>query len=441
MIHMYRYLMLRYLMGLILLFTSLGTAQAAPLVIKITQGFEDATPIAVVPFGVEGERKPPQDIAAIVNADLTRTGKFKSLRPQDMVSQPHDAAAVKFTNWRILGVENIVVGKIKYLGSDRYTVSFWLFDVFKGKQMLAFNVPGTQTTLRATAHKISNIIYQELTGEQGAFLTKIAYVTVEGLGAQRRYSLWLADADAQRPQRLLKSPEPLMSPSWSPDGEKIVYASLEAGGKQRIFVQEWRSSRRQEIKTTKPGLYGAPAWSPDGKLLALQIAHNGNSEIYIYNLSEKRLKRLTRHLALDVEPAWTPDGKSIIFTSDRGRRPQLYKISANGGRAQRLTFEGNENARATVSPDGKTVAMVHSNGGKYHIAIMDLESGILQVLTDGADEMDRPSFAPNGSMIIYATMTGNKGELAAVSIDGRIRQTLSSQEDVREPAWSPFNNK
>lgn len=417
---------------------------ATPLVIEITKSLVDATPIAVVPFSFSGKKKldKKNEISAIVDADLARTGKFKSLREQDMLSKPHDGASVKFTNWRLLGVEYIILGNIKETSAGRFSVSFWLFDVFKGKQMLAFSIPGSRKNIRDTAHTISDIIYKELTGEEGAFRTKIAYVTVSGFGKERRYALWLADADGERPQRLMKSPQPIMSPSWSPDGRKIAYASLEKGGKQRIYVQDWRSGKRQQVKLSTPGLYGAPAWSPDGKSLALAISHLGNAEIYVYNLASKRLKKVTKHYAIDTEPTWTPDGKTIIFTSDRGGRPQLYKISSDGGKVERITFGGRENARARVSPDGKSLVMVHMESGKYHIAVMEMGSGNLTVLTDGGLD-ESPSFAPNGSMIIYATTKGNKGVLAAVSFDGRVRQELTAREDedIREPAWSPFNNK
>jgi TolB protein len=421
-----------------------GSASATPLVIEITKSIADATPIAVVPFSFEGKQKlgKKNDISAIIDADLARTGKFKSLRKQDMLSKPHDGASVKFTNWRLLGVEHLIVGNIKETSAGRFSVSFWLFDVFKGSQMLAFSIPGSRKNIRDAAHTISDIIYKELTGEEGAFRTKIAYVTASGFGDERRYSLWLADADGERPQRLMKSPQPIMSPSWSPDGRKIAYASLEKGGRQRIYIQHWRSGKRQKLKLSVPGLYGAPAWSPDGKSLALAISHLGNAEIYVYNLANKRLKKVTKHYAIDTEPTWTPDGKSIIFTSDRGGRPQLYKIASDGGRVERITFGGQENARARVSPDGKSLVMVHMESGKYRIAVMELGSGNLTVLTDGGLD-ESPSFAPNGSMIIYATTTGNKGVLAAVSFDGRVRQALSAREDedIREPAWSPFNNK
>ncbi|NOZ52016.1 MAG: Tol-Pal system beta propeller repeat protein TolB [Gammaproteobacteria bacterium] len=414
-------------------------ANAAPLTIEITQGVEEALPIAIVPFGVTGARKPPEDIAAIISADLSRTGRFGALAEKDMLAKPTEPGNVNFQNWRILAREALVLGNVQYLGADRYKISFWLFDVYKAKQILAFNVSGSQTDFRAAAHKISDIIYQELTGEPGAFSTRIAYVTKKR-GAKEPFSLWMADADGHNEQNLLKSKYPIISPKWSPDGLKLAYSSLENAGEQRIYIQEWANGRRNEVSIDLKGLKGAPDWSPDGKKLAFTSVRHGNAEIYVINLANKRLRQVTRHWAIDTEPVWTPDGASIIFTSDRGGQPQLYKISVDGGRVTRLTFEGTENARADVSPDGKRIAMVHRDNGKYTIAVMELATGHLNVLTDGTLD-ESPSFAPNGSMVIYATTKGNLGQLAAVSVDGSVHQVLAYEDEVREPAWSPINNK
>jgi TolB protein len=422
---------------LVMLFTASGLL-AKPLTITITQGIEAALPIAVVPFQVSGAIAPGEDIAQIVANDLARTGQFKAFPEKDMLSKPSGPADIKYQNWRILGIESLVIGQVEHLGTDNYNISFWLFDVFKAQQMVAYKIPSTAKTLRAAAHKISDIVYEQLTGVKGAFSTRIAYITAEGDFKEKRYSLWIADSDGENAQEILRSKEPIMSPSWSPDGKQLAYASLEQGGAQKIFVQNWQTTERQQIKTPLTGLHGAPSWSPKGDKLAFTITKNGNADIYTLHLKTQKMRKLTTHWAIDTEPVWTPDGNTIIFTSDRGGRPQLYKVPSAGGRPKRLTFEGRENLKASVSPDGKMIAMVHAGSNGYQIATMELATGAMQILTKGRLD-ESPSFAPNGSMIIYAT-TGRRGELAAVSVDGKIKQSLSYQEDVREPAWSPFNN-
>jgi TolB protein len=437
--------------GLLSLYLLLVTGAAhAVLNIEITEGVEGAIPMAVVPFGWEVPPQNPQmpkslappknapiDVAAIVSADLAHTGRFAPLPPKDMLARPQADSEINFSNWRIFQSESLVVGTLQYMGANRYKIRFRLFDVFKGKQLEGFSLSASGDNLRRAAHQVSDIIYEKLTGERGAFTTSVAYVTATGTGRAQRYSLWVADADGYDPQSMMNSREPILSPEWSPDGTRIAYASLEERGHQVVFVQDVASGRRKKVSSFK-GLNGAPAWSPDGKSLAVTLSKDGNPEIYVIDLISKKHRRLTNHWAIDTEPTWTPDGKTIIFTSDRGGRPQLYRVSSRGGQAERLTFEGQYNAKASVSQDGKKVTMVHRTNDDYQIAVMDLESGNLQVLTDGTLD-ESPSFAPNGSMIIYATSEGARGILKAVSVDGRIHQRLTVPEgDVREPVWSPF---
>jgi len=426
---------------------------AESLVIKITKGYEGAMPIAIVPFKFNGAKAPPGDISSIISEDLERSGRFDAMKSRDMLAQPSNPDEVKFQNWRLMQREGLVIGSINSDEKGNYAVSFWLFDVYKEKNIAAFNVSGTEKDFRALAHKISDIIYEKLTGQRGAFSTRIAYITgksPDGTSRSKEYSLWMADADGLNAQRLLKSKEPILSTTWSPDGGKIAYVSLEKDKQSRIVIQDWATGGRQVL--TMPishARQSAPAWSPDGKKLAFANHKNGNTDIYVLDLSSKKVTRLTSQLSIETEPVWTPDGKSIIFTSDRSGRPQLYKMSASGGGTTRVTFEGVENAKAEVSPDGKKLAMVHAirNGDgrlEYKIAVMDIETGHLNVLTDGRLD-ESPSFAPNGSMIIYATTARQYGQergfLAAVAVDGSVEQTLATEDEVWEPAWSPFNNK
>ncbi|MDO9371353.1 MAG: Tol-Pal system beta propeller repeat protein TolB [Gammaproteobacteria bacterium] len=421
------------------LWLPLGGAHAA-LTIEITEGVPGALPIAVVPFGAEGQGAPPDDIGAIVAAARHRSGRVAPLAEQDLLARPHEGREVNFRDWRVLGVEGLAVGKVRATGAGQYTVQFQLFNVFQATQLAGYTIPTTNADLRRTAHQISDIIYEKLTGEPGAFNTRIAYVTAAGKAPTQTYSLQVADADGHNPRTILNSKQPLLSPAWSPDGTRLAYVSFE-NKRAQIYIQEIATGKR-ELIASYPGLNGAPAWSPDGTRIALTLSKDGNPEIYVLSLAAKTLQRLTSNPAIDTEPVWSPDGSTLVFTSDRGGRPQLYRMSASGsGEASRITFAGDYNARGVFSPDGKQLAMVHGTGGQYRIALLELQTGALRVLSDRTLD-ESPSFAPNGAMIIYATNENNRGTLAAVSVDGRVHNRLVLQEgDVREAVWSPFGRR
>lgn len=425
----------------VFLLMSWPAAQAA-LTIEITEGVAGALPIAVIPFGWEGASAMPEDVSAVVAEDLKRSGRFRVLPPADIVSRPTQPDKVNFSDWRMLGMDNLVIGNIKPV-SGGYVIQFYVYDVLKARQIKAFSVPAQATTLRAAAHQISDIIYEALVGEPGAFSTRIAYVTVHrNAQKQTRYALVVADADGYNPREILGSPHEILSPAWSPDGTRLAYVRYERDHFP-IYVQTVATGVSELVSDT-PGHNGAPAWSPDGTRLALTISKrratdNSNYDIYILDLQTKALTRFTEHWAIDTYPAWSPDGKYIVYTSDRSGRPQLYRKAVAGGKESRLTFEGNENDRASFSPNGKMLAMVHGNGGEYRIAVFELETGQLRVLSEGKLD-ESPSFAPNGSMVIFAATFRNAKELHAVPVSGgAARQRLYQLDsDVREPAWSPL---
>jgi len=412
-----------------------GNAQAI-LTIKITQGAEKALPIAVVPFRAASQL--PVDVADVVAADLARSGRFAPMPAADMPSRPAEFSEVGFQDWRLLGMENLVIGKLTPTPAGDYEVEFRLVDVYKATQIAGYKITSTAGNLRLTAHQIADIVYEQLTGEKGAFATRIAYVTVRQQGAgQKLYTMQIADADGYNPQTLLESPQPVMSPAWSPDGRKLAYVSFE-GRNSAIYVQDVYTGERKSV-ASGAGINSAPAWSPDGARLALTRSRDGNPEIYVLHLSTGLFQRLTDDPSIDTEPVFSPDGSRIAFTSDRGGGPQIYEVEVANPAPKRITFsQGDYNARPRYSPDGSRMAMVNGGSGGYRIAVLNLRDGSFEVLTNSTLD-ESPSFAPNGSMIIYATVGAGGTELAATSIDGRVQQRLALQEgEVREPAWGPF---
>jgi TolB protein len=414
-------------------FTSI--AQAV-LKIDITEGFEGALPIAVIPFQWNGSAKVANaDVSAIVMSDLARSGKFSPVVEKDLIARPQKLADVHYKTWRIAGMDHIVMGSVTKQADGNYQVQFRLIDILKAKQVLGYSFSATDKTLRGVAHQISDYIFTHITGLPGAFSTRIAYVTLKRDSKSYKSRLQVSDTDGYNPQTLLTSDEPIMSPAWSPDGSELAYVSFE-GGQAEIFTHNIRTGVRKSRSKFK-GLNGSPAWSPDGKKLVMTLSKDGNPDIYILNLASNKLQRVTSHWSIETEAVWLPDGKSIVYTSSRSGKPQLYRQSVSGkSKPERLTYEGGYNASASVSADGKSVAYVHGEGNIYRIAVLELSTKSSRILTDGPLD-ESPVYAPNNSMILFASQEKRQAVLAAVSVDGRQKQRLAfSDGEVREPSWA-----
>lgn len=433
---------MKYLTKLLLICLALVCTRAYPaeeLKIVIDRGIEKTLPIAVIPFAWDRlPELPPVDFALTISNDLARSGRFSPMREEDLPQRPAEFQQINFKDWRLLGMETLVIGELKQNIDGNFEVEFRLVDIYRGTQIAGFRITSTLKQLRRTAHRISDIIFEKLTGIKGAFDTRIAYVTViKHQDGSKHYNLQIADADGFNPQVLLDSKQPLMSPAWSPDGTRIAYVSFEDRN-SNIYIQDILTGRRSKVAANE-GINSAPAWSPDGSRLAVTLSKDGNPEIYLIHLASQTLQRITFNRAIDTEPNWSRDGARLAFTSDRGGTPQIYTVDILSGRTERLTFDGAYNARPRYAPDGKTMAMIHATSGAYQIAILDIKGGYISILTNSRLD-ESPSFAPNGSMIMYATSGRRGSELAAVSVDGGVHQRLALQiGEVREPAWGPFS--
>jgi len=430
-------LLVRWLVVSVLLVTFAGKADAQ-LEIEITDFVGKRTPVAIVPFGWEGETPAaPFDIDNVIAADLNRSGRFRPIPETDMLQKPVTSVEVDFDDWSILGVEAVVIGKITQTGANAFSIQFQAFDVFSREQLVGYRMPASLGTMRRVAHRAADMIYEKLTGIPGVFGTKVAYVSAEGTEQDRKFSLIVSDMDGENQFTIMESADPIMSPAWSPDSRQLAYVSFE-NGVSTIYVQTLRTGNRIKV-SSRAGINGAPAFSPDGRKLVLTLGGlDGNLDIHVLDLRTRDLKRLTTNRAIDTEGTWAPDGSAIYFTSDRSGGPQVYRVDVDGGSPQRVTFEGGYNARPRLSPDGSKLALVTLDRGNYRVGVLDLEDQDLLILSTGNQD-ESPSFAPNSDSLIYATRQGRDGVLEMVSADGLVRQRLGSGKgDIREPVWSPF---
>ena len=385
-------------------------------------------PIAVVAF--RGEDAAPQKVAAIVQADLERSGQFRGVDTGgvalDEVSRPDVAL------WRQKGADSLVSGSVTRLADGRYDVRFRLWDVVRGQDLSGQSYAVTQSDVRLAAHRIADFIFEKLTGDKGAFSTRIAYVTK----AAQRYQLWVADADGENAQSALASPEPIISPAWSPNGSQLAYVSFESR-KPVVYTHDVVSGKRRLIANFR-GSNSAPAWSPDGRTLAVTLSRDGGSQLYAIDATGGEPRRLAQSSSIDTEPAYTPDGKNLYFVSDRGGAPQIYKMPATGGNAERVTFTGSYNISPAISPDGRWLAYISRVSGSFKLHVMDLAGGAVSAITESSAD-ESPSFAPNSRLIVYATQQEGREALMTTTLDGKLKARLTGQNgNIREPDWGPF---
>lgn len=408
---------------------SLHNSANAQLDIEITGAGANQINVAIADFS--GSTSPSAIIKQTILNDLQRSGLF-NLISTDGYDNYNENSQPDYNEWKNKNTDALAVGSVANSADGKLIARYRLHDVPQSSVISGLEVSAGQA--RISGHRIADDIYEKLTGQKGVFSTRIAYVMKSG----GKYYLQIADADGEAPVSALISNEPIISPTWSPDGNKLAYVSFEKK-KPMIYVHHVSTGKRQILANFK-GSNSAPAFSPDGSRVAIVLSKDGNSQIYTINANGGGLKRITNSRGIDTEPKFSPDGNFIYFTSDRGGSPQIYKTPANGGNATRVTFDGNYNVSPRPSPDGKSLAFISRRNGRFYLASLDLASGQTQILNDtGKDES--PSFAPNSQMILFSSYNGGRGILSAVSADGRVKQKLSVPAgEIREPAWGPYRN-
>jgi len=420
---------------LIVAFTTVLIGVSGPTLaqmnIEITGVGQSLYPIAVLRF--KDEQKLPVNITEIIRQDLARSGYFKNTENGNATES--DEGIPNYKSWAARGADALAVGSVVQSSGSQFEIRYKLFDIRKSESLGGLRLDASADNLRAAAHKIADDIIFKLLGERGVFSTRLSYVIKDG----KRYRLVISDADGQNIRNAMNSSEPIISPSWSPDGKKVAYVSFE-DRKPVIYVHELATGRRIALSNQK-GNNSAPAWSPDGRKLAISLSKDGNTQIYGINADGTGLQRLTRGNTIDTEPQYSADGRYIYFTSDRGGNPQIYRMSAEGEQAEgvkRVTYKQGFVTSPRISPDGKFLAYIANIGGAYRLYILNLATGDAQALTDGASD-ESPSFAANGRYVLYSTKVNGKRVLAAVSVDGNSKQVLSIPgSDVRQPSWGPF---
>ena len=409
----------------------IGPAAYAELKVVVTQGVEGGVPIAVAPFRGEPEGL-DRGYHRIIADDLAYSGLF-SVIDAGVSESPPLGSDVDYTAWAGHDVEKFIVGEIAPDGEIR----FELHDAVRGMRIKGFSIaPGGPVD--RVAHRISDEIYEELTGIPGIFSTRIAFISAEHYTwREHRNTLYISDADGHNAYPIHTSSHQLMSPAWSPDLKKIAYVSYE-NGRPEIVVQTLATGEREMLGEYAP-LSTLPNWSGDGKRLAYVSSVGGNPDVYVIELASKHVVRVTDNAFIDTEPTWAPDG-TLVFTSDRSGSPQLYRVDSPGSAQRRITFHGAYNSDANVSPRGDQLAFLGLRDRGFVIVIKDFTA------EDGAESelvfnpgAEGPRFTANGQLLGYITDHEGKSAFGLMTTDGVFGRLIPlSAAEVRGAAWSPF---
>ena len=419
---------------------ALAVPAHAQLTIDMTKPSFEPVPIAIVDFGGDAVGA---EMATVIRNDLQNSGLFRSIPPGSFIQQNINAnAAPRFQDWRQVGATGLVVGQISHAGGN-LKVDFRLWDVVASNQAAGLSFNSQPNNWRRLAHIIADAIYKRVTGEEGYFDTRVAYVGETGPLNARIKRIAIMDQDGANNRYITDGRTLALTPRFSPTLQEIVYMAYgENNSPPRVYLQNIDSNRR-ELLGNFPGMSFAPRFSPDGAKVAMSLSQDGNTDLYEMDVRGRGMRRLTNTPAIDTSPSYSNDGTQIVFNSDRGGTQQLYVMASGGGGEKRISFGEGRYATPVWSPRGDYIAFTKIMGNSFGIGIMRPDGSGERLLSNGF-LVEGPTWAPNGRVLMYFKQQPNSGgragsvSLSAIDITGRFERQVPTPTDASDPAWSPL---
>jgi len=413
-----------------------STPALAALQVDVTQGNAQPLPIAIPDF--IGDPATGANIAGVVRADLERSGLFRPLDQKGFAERITDINKVPtFSTWRSITAQGLVTGQVVVQPDGRMRVDFRLWDIYGESQMLGLQYFTTPENWRRIAHKVSDAIYERITGEKGYFDTRIVFISETGPATKRVKRLAIMDEDGFNPIFLTNGSYMVLTPRFNPTAQMIAYMSY-IGTKPRVYLFDIETGK-QEMLGNFPNMTFSPRFSPDGNRVALTLETNGNSDIYVMDLRNRAIQRLTTDPGIDTAPSFSPDGKQIAFESDRGGGQQVYLMNVDGSNQRRISFGSGRNGTPVWSPRGDTIAFTKQQGGVFSIGVMRTDGSGERLLTGGSHD-EGPTWAPNGRVLMFTREASNNrgSQIMSVDVTGRNERRVLTPGSASDPAWSPL---
>nr|MEA2798072.1 TolB protein [Phenylobacterium sp.] len=413
----------------------IAPAARAEIEVNVNRGDVQPLPIAIPAFG---GAPAGTDISGVIAANLQRSGLFRPLDPASFVERDlNTAVQPRFPAWKQINAQALVNGQVTVVGG-RLQVDFRLWDVFAEQQLLGLQFTSSPENWRRVAHKISDAVYERLTGEKGYFDTRVVFVAESGGRGKKTKRLAIMDQDGANPSYLTDGSATIMTPRFSSTSQEITYMELRPEG-SKIYLLNLDTTRRESIGDFK-GMVFAPRFSPDGGKVAFSVERGGNTDIFVMDLKNRSSARLTADPSIDTSPSFSPDGTKIVFNSDRSGSPQLYVMGADGSNPRRITFGQGRYTTPVWSPTGEFIAFTKQNGPEFHIGVMKPDGSDERILTSSYLD-EGPAWAPNGRVLLFSReSSGGASKLWSVDVTGRILQPMPYPGAGSDPAWSPLLN-
>jgi len=416
------------------------SAAHADLKIDITRGVVEPIPVAIPAFfgASANEAQYGRDIATVVSNDLVRSGLFTAIDPKSFVQEGDSLlTAPRFSDWRVLNAQALVVGKIEAQPDGRLKVEFRLWDVFAEQQMTGLAYFTIPSNWRRVAHIVADAIYKRITGEEGYFDTRIVYVAETGPGTNRMKRLAIMDQDGENNRILSDGRAMVLTPRFSPTAQQITYMAY-YNDKPRVYLFNIDSGR-QDVLGDFANMTFAPRFAPDGNKVIFSLSDGGNSNIYTMDLRTHHTQQITNGSAISTAPCYSPDGQNITFESDRGGSQQIYTMRANGSDVQRISFGHGSYGTPVWSPRGDLIAFTKpSTNGNFYIGVMRPDGSGERMLAEGW-HVEGPTWAPNGRVLMFfKDERGSGPKLYTVDLTGYNEREVPTPTDASDPAWSPL---
>lgn len=415
--------------------------------VDVTSGTMQAIPTAVNDFYSTnpGDTQLGAKIVQLVKQDLGSSGIFRPISKAAFIETKTGIEHKPlFASWQQINASLLVNGSVERTILGKIKVKFVLWDNFIEKEMLSETFELSEESWRRVAHKIADSIYTKITGYSGYFDTRIVYISESGPYLKRIKRIAIMDQDGENHEYLTDGKDLVLTPRFSPDGNKILYLSYKKKIPQ-VYEMDIKTKKTKLIGNF-PGMSFAPHFAPDSDHAIMSIAKNGITHIYEVNLKNKKLKQLTFGDSINTSPSYSPDGSQIVFNSNRYGSRQLFVMDRNGNSIRRISYSGGSYSEPSWSSSNYIAFTKTSRDHGFTIGVMrpnsSPEKNSERLLTNSY-LVESPAWSSNGRLVVFTkgirpqtNTTKGLHRIYMIDFTGYNERIIPTPNDASDPHWS-----